>query len=509
MKPPTLFVQPVHSTPDHRPMKTKRPTNRLLPLLAAFALLGSAHAQTTAVPDYLSYQGRALNADGTAIGAGTPVNRTITFRVWDHPSNGLTANLIYSEQQVVTIANGEFSALIGAGAATTGTPLGYSESTKGVPTVKISTPSVFGAATRYLGVTIDDGTAAVDNEISPRQQFVTSSYAFRAKVAESVDANAISSAMLATGAVGSTQLAAASVTNAKLGTDAVLTTNIGNLNVTTAKLADLSVTTAKLADLNVTTAKIADANVTSIKIADNAVDNTKLRDSSGLSVIGRTGNTTGDPADIVASIDGQVLRRSGTSVGFGTVGTAGIADDAITTAKIADASVSLADLVASVQQALCPPGTITAYGGSTPPDGWLLCNGASFSRSTYASLYAVISTAYGSADVNSFNVPDFRGRFLRGWDNAIGRDPDRASRTAMATGGNTGDAIGSIQTDAIQSHTHAYSTPTTNNRDGGTGATYSNREGAVTSTTGAVSAGARTSNETRPINAYVNYIIKF
>ena len=74
-------------------MKTNRLTTRLLPLLAAFALLGSAHAQT-AVPDFLSYQGRALNADGTAIGAGTPVNRTVTFRVWDHPSNGLAANLI-------------------------------------------------------------------------------------------------------------------------------------------------------------------------------------------------------------------------------------------------------------------------------------------------------------------------------------------------------------------------------------------------------------------------------
>lgn len=326
-------------------MKTTRLTTRLLPLIAAFALLGIAHAQTTAVPDYLSYQGRALNADGTTIGFGTPVNRTVTFRVWDHPSNSLVANLIYSEQQVVTISNGEFSALIGAGAATVGTPLGYSESTKGVPTVKISSPSVFGAATRYLGVTIDDGTAAVDNEISPRQQFVTSSYAFRAKVAESVDANAISSAMLATGAVGSNQLAAESVTSAKLGTSAVLTANIGdnnvttgkiaNLNVTTDKIADLNVTTGKIANLNVTTAKIADLNVTTGKIDNNAVDNTKLRDSEGLSVIGRTGSTTGDPADIVAGSDGQVLRRAGTSVGFGTVGTAGIADAAVTTEKIA------------------------------------------------------------------------------------------------------------------------------------------------------------------------------
>ena len=204
-------------------------------------------------------------------------------------------------------------------------------------------------------MTIDDGTAAVDNEISPRQQFVTSSYAFRAKVAESVEANAISSGMLATGAVGSNQLAAASVTSAKLGTSAVLTANIGDsnvttgkiaddnvttakiadLNVTTAKIADLNVTTAKIADLNVTTAKIADLNVTTGKIDNNAVDNTKLRDSAGLSVIGRTGSTTGDPADIVAGIDGQVLRRAGTSVGFGTVGTAGIADSAVTTEKIA------------------------------------------------------------------------------------------------------------------------------------------------------------------------------
>jgi len=306
-------------------MKTKPLFHCLRLLFAAALLVGTTHAQNTAVPDYLSYQGRALNADGTTIGSGTPVNRTITFRVWDHPSNSLVANLIYSEQQVVTISNGEFSALIGAGAATTGTELGYSETSKGVPTVKISSPSVFGAATRYLGVTIDDGTAAVDNEISPRQQFVTSSYAFRAKVAESVDANAISSAMLATGAVGSNQLAAESVTSAKLGTSAVLSANIGDSNVTTGKIANLNVTTAKIADLNVTTGKI----------DNNAVDNTKLRDSSGLSVIGRTGSTTGDPADIVAGSDGQVLRRAGTSVGFGTVGTAGIADAAVTTEKIA------------------------------------------------------------------------------------------------------------------------------------------------------------------------------
>lgn len=341
-------------------MKTNRLTTRLLPLLAAFALLGSAHAQT-AVPDYLSYQGRALNADGTTIGSGTPVNRTVTFRVWDHPSNGLAANLIYSEQQVVTISNGEFSALIGAGAATTGTPLGYSESTKGVPTVKIS--SAYSSATRYLGVTIDDGTVAADNEISPRQQFVTSSYAFRAKVAESVDANAISSAMLATGAVGANQLAAAAVTNAKLGTDAVMTTNILNLNVTTAKIADLNVTTGKIADANVTTAKIADANVTTAKIADLNVSTAKLADASVTTAKLADASVTGAKIASATIAAGNLAAGAVTSTGIldGTIATADMADSAVTGAKVATDTLVAGNIAAgAVGTSEIADGSITA-----------------------------------------------------------------------------------------------------------------------------------------------------
>jgi hypothetical protein len=144
------------------------------------------------VPGYISYQGRALDTTGAVIGLAAPVNRTVTFRVWDHPSNVLLANLLYSEQQTVTISGGEFSVLIGQGAATAGTTFGYSESSKGLggsPVVKISDLAVFGGSTRYLGVTIDDGTVAVDNEITPRQQIVSSAYAFRAKYAEQLGSN--------------------------------------------------------------------------------------------------------------------------------------------------------------------------------------------------------------------------------------------------------------------------------------------------------------------------------
>ena len=156
---------------------------RIVTLLATLCLFQSSHA-ATAVPDAISYQGRALTATGALMGAGTPVNRTVIFRIWDHASNSLEGNLIYSEQQVVTIAEGEFSVLVGTGASTANTPLGYSETTKGPPTVKIG--DAFGGVTRYLGVTIDDGTAAVDNEISPRQQIVSGAFSLRSKFAESI-----------------------------------------------------------------------------------------------------------------------------------------------------------------------------------------------------------------------------------------------------------------------------------------------------------------------------------
>lgn len=71
-------------------------------------------------------------------------------------------------------------------------------------------------------------------------------------------------------------------------------------------------------------------------IAPGAVTDAKLRDSAALSVIGRSANSTGGPADVAAASDGEVLRRSGAALGFGTVATAGIADDAVTNAKAAN-----------------------------------------------------------------------------------------------------------------------------------------------------------------------------
>lgn len=157
-----------------------------------------------------------------------------------------------------------------------------------------------------------------------------------------------------------------------------------------------------------------------------------------------------------------------------------------------------------------PRGSIQAYGGTTAPSGWLLCDGSTVSRTTYEDLYAVIGDAFGNGDGSTtFHLPDLRGRFVRGVDDGQGRDPDRASRTALNSGGNTGDNVGSYQTDDFEQHNHqvvsdsglyAFGGSSSGSGFGGTGF----RSQLSTKDTG----NAGGSTETRPKNVYVNYIIK-
>ena len=82
-----------------------------------------------------------------------------------------------------------------------------------------------------------------------------------------------------------------------------------------------------------------------------------------------------------------------------------------------------------------PAGMVQAYAGSAAPTGWLKCNGAAISRTTYATLFAAIGTTYGSGDGSStFNVPELRGEFVRGWDDSRGVDSGRSLGSFQADG---------------------------------------------------------------------------
>ena len=65
-----------------------------------------------------------------------------------------------------------------------------------------------------------------------------------------------------------------------------------------------------------------------------------------------------------------------------------------------------------------PAGTIIAVGGNITPEGFLYCNGASLSPSAYPELCAVIGGTYGGDGLTTFNLPDFRGRWMQGNDTA-------------------------------------------------------------------------------------------
>ena len=109
---------------------------------------------------------------------------------------------------------------------------------------------------------------------------------------------------------------------------------------------------------------------------------------------------------------------------------------------------------------LAPSGSIVAFGGTVAPDGWLICDGSALSRTQYASLFGAIGVAHGAGDgVTTFNLPDYRGRFLRGVDHGAGHDPDAATRTAAQPGGNAGDQVGSLERDAYATHDHTVVDP--------------------------------------------------
>lgn len=97
---------------------------------------------------------------------------------------------------------------------------------------------------------------------------------------------------------------------------------------------------------------------------------------------------------------------------------------------------------------MIPSGAVLYFAGRTAPAGWLKANGAAVSRTTYATLFAAIGTTYGAGDGRStFNLPDLRAEFLRGWDDGRGIDSGRAFGSAQ------GDAIRNI-TGSIDSGSH-------------------------------------------------------
>jgi len=220
---------------------------------------------------------------------------------------------------------------------------------------------------------------------------------------------------------------------------------------------------------------------------------------SGTVVANITGGSTAPSNTAISAFSAQLTPCIGDTGSGGTVGAV--------PAPPAGSTANGAVLGASctwVTQATTSPGMIIMYGAAGAPAGWLVCNGAAVSRTTYANLFAVIGTSFGSGDGSTtFNVPNFLGYFPRG-ANTTGAGPD-AGRT-----------FGSTQQDAFQGHYHGPLSPQTamygrysggaTGIPSGTGATEPASTGSPV--TDGTNGTPRTSTETRPVNVAVTFIIK-
>jgi microcystin-dependent protein len=172
--------------------------------------------------------------------------------------------------------------------------------------------------------------------------------------------------------------------------------------------------------------------------SDLAIDLTALADGVRLSLRASAANTTTAPTLAVDATAAKVIVRNN--------------NQALQVGDIAGASHWLQlvydagnDRWVLLNPALgidlTPAGVVIAHAANAAPAGYLKANGAAVSRTVYAALFTAIGTTFGVGDGSTtFNVPNLRGEFLRGWDDGRGID--------------TGRVFGSAQLDAMQGHYH-------------------------------------------------------
>ena len=128
----------------------------------------------------------------------------------------------------------------------------------------------------------------------------------------------------------------------------------------------------------------------------------------------------------------MTIRLNGSTSGYTEIDAPAVAGN--NTIVLPSAGTALAALI---------PGEVKWFAMNSAPSGFLKANGAAINRTTYANLFAAIGTTFGVGNGSTtFNVPDLRGEFIRGWDDARGVD--------------SGRSFGSFQSHQFEDHAHSY-----------------------------------------------------
>jgi microcystin-dependent protein len=147
--------------------------------------------------------------------------------------------------------------------------------------------------------------------------------------------------------------------------------------------------------------------------------------------------------------------------------------------------------------------------------GWMLCDGRTLIAQKYPELFAALGYQYGGSH-NTFNIPDYRGYFLRAVDHGSNNDPDLTLRKTPFGGAGTNAQVGSIQSHAMIVHKHDYmaapapAAPTGQGSAATLAAQNTPTSDPVNESDQLMTVSTGISDfETRPKNVYVNYLIKF
>ena len=375
---------------------------RFFALLAA--MLGIAIHQAPAVegpPKLVPYQGMVLDAQGAPLAPTQPTVYKIEFRLWNQLTGG---TLVWSEQQFVTVSNGRFSVNLGEGTAAT--------DAVAPQFVQSALDSAFAEKSRYLGVTVRSSPTAT--EMIPRLAFLSAPYAFVA------------------GTVSRVSQQPGTFSNVKL----------ASIRYTTRTVDSGSPSVALTLDQR-----------TNLVSAGSRGTVAQLPIAGGLQELLVAKMDTTDKVVAIAPPPNGTINGSTDKIRLKALGE----------------SVTLQNIdgdnwwIVKDTRDNTPVGSIISYGAANPPPGYLACDGSSLHRDDHPDLFAVISTAWGSAsevnalvqDANRFNLPNLSGRFVRGVDpEADGADDDAGSRINLFAGGNAGRQVGSYQKDEFAIHGH-------------------------------------------------------
>ena len=242
--------------------------------------------------------------------------------------------------------------------------------------------------------------------------------------------------------------------------------------------------------------RVNNANDLEVFVGNVRQEPTEAYSASGLSLV-----MTQAPANGVSFyVIYKGLAQITTSPSDGSVGDAQIQNGSITAGKV---NSSFAQTLG------VPAGIILPYGSTSAPTGYLSCDGAAVSRTTYSTLFSAIGTTWGVGDNSStFNVPDLRAMFLRG--------TGTHGTANMAKGTDfSAPAVGTIENDQMQDHKHqtimspgtsyqTYSSYAIGNNAYGTTYNFNTTAPQEINSQGT----PRTGDETRPVNAAVLYVIK-